>query len=174
MKFIFSTFLLLIALPVYTSTLNVERGQVYRGYEAYNEHATGDVCYITIRNVAPLISKGKHCYSISYVHNSLRNDIPKRELTVDTRVTNYHRREYPTVKTCAMNVDGTTYGDEIYEDETDILYNQILGGQFKESRIRYDYFLTLEPDNKLITRARVHVMKLFSEYDVDCVNLEKL
>ncbi|KHD89798.1 MAG: hypothetical protein OM95_01645 [Bdellovibrio sp. ArHS] len=153
-------------------TSNIKPGQVYVGKETYNEHPTGRICYVTIRDAQPLPQKGLHCQKIDFQFNSVREDLPKDILTVDSRVTNYHRPEYPQVRTCAMNVNGTTSGDEIYGDETSVLYNQIFGGSHSVGSIRYDYFLTLSPNKKTAVRARIHVLKSLSEYDVDCVNLE--
>ena len=153
-------------------TSNVKPGQVYVGKETFNEHSTGKVCYVTIKGTRAIPEKGLHCNNIEFQFNSIREDLPKDILSVDARVTNYHRPEFPETRTCAMNVNGTTSGDEIYGEETSILYNQIFGGSHSVSSTRFDYFLTLSPNKKLAARARIHVTQAFNEYDVDCVNLE--
>lgn len=153
-------------------TSNVKPGQVYIGKETYNEHSTGKICYVTIQGAQAIPAKGLYCNNIEFQFNSVREDLPKDILSVDSRITNYHRPEFPQVRTCAMNVNGTTSGNEIYGEDTSLLYNQIFGGSHSVGSTRYDYFLTLSSNKKLAVRARIHVMQSFNEYDVDCVNLE--
>ncbi len=153
-------------------TQQLKAGQIYMGKEAVNEHATGNNCFISVHEVMPYSDKGLHCYSAVFDFNSVREDMPKQPLKVDSRVTNYHRPEFPKVRTCAMNVDGTTSGNEIYGEDTTLLYNQIFGGDLQVGGTMFDFFLTLDPVKKTAIRARVHVRKTFDEYDVDCTNLE--
>jgi len=166
--------ILLFSTTTFAQTLSLSSGQVYQGIETFNERATGQICYITIHKVQPHNKKGLHCYRTTFSFNSNREDLPKSSLSVETRVTNYHRDEFPKVKTCALNIDGTTFGDEIYQDDTSILFNRILSGAHVAKRTNFDYFITIDPYSKLATRARVHVTKLFQEYDVDCINLSKM
>lgn len=163
-----------LAIESHAATQNLRVGEVYIGQETYNEHLTGNKCYITIRDVQPFPEKGLHCHIVDFQFSSIRPDIPKDFLRVDSRVTNYHRPEFPQLRTCAMNVNGTTSGPEIYAEDTSALYNQIFGGSHTDGGTRYDYFLTLGSVEKIAARARVHVVKAFSEYDVDCVNLERM
>lgn len=149
-------------------------GQIYMGQEAVNERLTGNNCFITVQRVEPFAEKGLHCNSIDFLFASERPDVPKDTLRVDSRVTNYHRAEYPKVRTCAVNVDGTTSGDEIYGQDTTALYNQIFGGAMTTGGVSYDYFLTLSPRTKEVARARVHIRDSSTEKDVDCVRLEKM
>lgn len=65
---------------VFSNTIEVKNHEVYRGVETYNEHKTGDICYITVRKVDPLPSKGLHCNQISYQFNSKRTELPKEVL----------------------------------------------------------------------------------------------
>lgn len=160
------------SIEAYAATHNLKSGQVYVGQETHNEQLTGKKCYITIQGVQALPDKGLHCHVVDFQFSSVRDDVPKEVLKVDSRLTNRHRSEFPQIRTCAMNIDGTTWGPEIYEDDTSVLYNQILGGTHTAGSVRYDYFLTLSPDTKLAVRSRVHVTKTFNEYDIDCVNLE--
>lgn len=155
-------------------THSVRRGDVFIGDELYNEHKTGNICYITINGLQEAPERGLHCYSIDFAFASIREDIPKEVLKVDSRITNYHRPEYPNFKTCAMNVNGTTSGDDIYGEDTANLYNQIFGGAHSTDSVQNDYFLTLSSKSKTVVRARIHVLKTFSEYNVDCVNLQKM
>jgi hypothetical protein len=164
----------LLSAQANASTQNLRAGQVYMGKEAVNEHLTGNNCFITIQRVEPFLEKGLHCHSAEFLFATVREDVPKGTLRVDSRVTNYHRPEFPKVRTCAMNVNGTTSGDEIYGDDTSVLYNQIFGGSMKEGGTQYDYFLTLAPDTREAVRARVHIQETLTERDVDCVRLKKM
>lgn len=155
-------------------TQNLKQGQVYIGHELLNERATGNSCFITIQDVRANNEKGLYCYTADFLFSSVRSDVPKDTLTVDSRITNYHRPEFPKVRTCAMNVNGTTSGNEIYGEDTSVLYNQIFGGETKLSGTQFDYFLTLAPDTKQAVRARVHIIDALEEKDVDCVALEKM
>jgi len=145
----------------------------YRGDEFYNGKPTGQACYIIIDRVVKN-PKGKHCYDISWRYASNRLDVPKVELNVSSRITNYHRREYPKMKTCAMNIDGTTDGIDIYSDDTSELKNDIFNGMKKVENIEFHNFLSISTDDKLISRARIHGLKWNKEWDVDCLNLDKI
>jgi hypothetical protein len=153
-------------------TQNLAARQTYVGQEYYDEHSTGRTCYVQVNGVRPYSEKGQHCYLVDMRVASLAADVPAQELTVSSRVTNYHRPEFPQKRTCALNIDGTSSGDELYGTDTSMIYNQIFAGQHNENGIRYDYFLTLDPVKKQATRARIHVMRLFTEHDIDCVGLE--
>jgi hypothetical protein len=155
-------------------TQNLKAGQIYMGHELLNEQATGNSCFLTIQKVEPYADKGLHCFSVEFLYASNRPDVPRDTLRVDSRITNYYRPEFPKVRTCAMNVNGTTSGDEIYGQDTQNLYNQIFGGESKAGGSQYDYFLTISPTTKLVSRARVHIQDLMTEKDVDCVQLEKM
>ncbi len=156
------------------SILNLRPGQVYMGKESLNERLTGNSCFITIHRVDLAPEKGMHCHSIDFLFASERTDVPKEALRVDSRVTNLHRSEYPGLRTCAMNVDGSTSGDEIYGEDTESLYNQSFGGGKRQDGIHYDYFLTVSPKTKDLVRARIHVLKILTERNFDCVRLEKM
>jgi hypothetical protein len=159
---------------VKAETINSRSGEVYVGLEAVNEHLTGNKCFITINSVAAFAEKGMHCHKVGFQFATNRLDVPKDFLSVESRITNYHRAEYPKVKTCALNIDGTSSGDEIYAEDTSRLYNQIFGGMHTSGGVRYDYFLTFAPNSKLPVRARMHIMETFQERDVECVRLEKM
>lgn len=162
----------LVSFNLFAQTLNLEVGQVYTGNETYNDQETGKICHIIIRDIIELKRKGLHCYKVSFSFESERTDLPMGDLSVDSRITNYHREEYPTLKTCALNIDGTTFGDEIYQDDTTILYNRIFGGMHTTKKTRFDYFLTLAPHTKEAISARIHIKKRWKkDYNIDCVNL---
>jgi hypothetical protein len=155
-------------------THNLIPHTVYGGLEAVGEVRTGNKCFVTIQEVGGLEAKGLHCYSIDFDFNSAREDVPKNTLHVESRVTNYHRPEFPQKRTCAQNIDGTTSGDEIYGTDTTVLYNQIFGGMMKVGDTQFDYFLTLSPLTKEPVRARIHIQNSSVERDLDCVNLERM
>lgn len=165
---------LLVGFQGSANTLNLKDRQIYVGAEVVNGQRSGDKCYITIQLIRPLAEKGLHCHSVDFLFATAREDVPKETLTVDSRITNYHRPEFPKTRTCAVNVNGTTSGNEIYETNTEILYNQIFGGRTELRGVQYDYFLTLSPVTKEAARARVHIQTATTEKDVDCTNLEKM
>ena len=105
------------------------------------------------------------------MHETLNLAVP---LKVVSRITNYHRPEYPQIKTCAKTLDSRTDSDEIIGLETSNLVTDTFGGTHKDGSVQYDYFLSLDRLDKTPTRSRIHVMKLFSEVDYDCVRLEKI
>lgn len=154
--------------------LSLKPGTVYMGKESLNERLTGNSCFITIHRVDLAPEKGMHCHSVDFLFASERTDVPKETLRVDSRVTNLHRSEYPGLRTCAMNVDGSTSGDEIYGEDTESLYNQSFGGGKNQDGTQYDYFLTVSPKTKDLVRARIHVLKILTERNFDCVRLEKM
>lgn len=166
--------LLLAGSAASAATNNLKIGQVYRGREMLNEQFTGNSCFITIQHVEPSIEKGLHCSSADFQFASVRDDVPKDVLHVESRLTNSHRPEFPNVRTCAMNVDGTTSRDDIYGEATAALYNQIFAGQSKIAWTQYDVFLTLSPQTKEAVLARIHIQGLLTEKNIDCVNLEKM
>lgn len=153
-------------------THKIISGTTYVGQEYYNDKATGQVCYVIADNVE-VNNKGKFCYDIKWRYASLRSDVVKNDLTVSSRITNYHRAEYPKLKTCVKNIDGTTDGDDIYGDNTDILVNDIFNGIFKEKGTEYHLFLSLNT-NKELKRARIHGLRWNKEWDVDCINLKEV
>lgn len=166
--------LLFFNLNIFASLINPEAVGVYIGDEVVMEKPTGNICYVTVNRVAKLEKKGMHCHETFFHFHTNRTDHPKGILRVDSRITNYHRSEYPRIKTCAMNVDGTTYGEDIYGSDTTDLYNRSFSGTHKVERTQYDYFLSFSAEDKMPTRARIHVLTWIKEYDIDCVNLEKM
>jgi hypothetical protein len=155
------------------NTHNLRNGMMFRGTEEVGERPSGKVCYVVIDYVMP-VSGWKHCYDIQFRFASNHPSVSKDYLQVRSRVSNYHRPEYPQVKTCATNIDGTTYNNDIYEDDTNILYNELFSGSHKSNKGEHHYHLTLSPVTKTLTRARFYTLKLFSETAVDCVNLKEV
>jgi len=145
----------------------------YKGEEYYNGKPTFNSCYVIVDRVQKN-EKGKHCYDVSWRYASNRTDVPKTQLIVSSRITNYHRAEYPEIKTCAMSIDGRTSGDDIYEDDYSELVNDIFNGRLDIKRTQYHHFLSLNVSDKTLKRARIHGLKWFKEWDVDCVNLQKV
>lgn len=169
-------FPIVLSSTTFAATNAVQRDQLYVGQEilvnGMHEQPTGNLCYIKIDDVRanPV---GKHCYNFDFQFLSNRPDISKDIFSVQTRITNYHRPEYPTTKTCAMNVDGTTYHDDIYGDNTNDLVNDISAGD-RAGRPKLDFFLSLSRETKLATRARIHFLSMLKEYSVDCAGLKLL
>lgn len=156
------------------SVLNVQSNQTYVGQEYVNDHATGNTCYVQVNNIENANKRGLHCNNLSaqFLHNNEK--INKEAVLLYSRVTNNHRPEYPQVKTCAMNIDGTTSGNEIYGMNTETLYNSLFSASGKNGTMSYDYFLTISPETKLATRSRIHMMSWFTENNIDCVHLKPL
>lgn len=164
--------LILLTSSALAQTNYLEQSTVYRGVEAVNEHTTGSYCYVTISRVYE-IDKGQHCYSSDVILSTHTDTgINNQVVNLNTRITNYHRREYPHKKTCAIGTDGTSYRDDIYSHETEGIYNKIFAGTHKEGSTQFDYFLTVHPDTKLASRFRVHILKPWLEKDIDCINLK--
>ena len=92
------------------STISENTEGLYQGEEQVNEHPTGRSCYLYI-DYAEVNPFGTHCYNLTTrpVFSTDRDSHPKDEVVVQGHVTNYHRPEYPKVKTCAMNMDGTNW-----------------------------------------------------------------
>jgi hypothetical protein len=157
------------------STISENTAGLYQGEEQVNEHPTGHTCYLYV-DYAAVNPVGNHCYNLTTrpVFSTDRDSHPKDEVVVQGQVTNYHRPEYPKVKTCAMNMDGKTSGNEIYGDDTANLYNQLFSWEAKYGRYQFDFFVNFSPVTKLPSRTRFHRMNWMSEKDYDCVNLQKL
>jgi hypothetical protein len=154
-------------------THTIKSNEVYRGLEYYNGKATNQVCYISIEKVI-INKKGHHCYDVKYQFMSNRTDTPKGLLNVSSRITNYHRVEYPRIKTCAKNIDGTTDGPDIYAENPEQLVNDIFNGMIKKERTEYHTFLSIDKLDKTLYQARIHGLRWNKEWDVDCLGLKKI
>lgn len=157
------------------SVVNAKNGDLYRGEEVVDGKATGGTCYLYTDYVESS-KKGLHCTQITArpVYFTDREIHPQDEMVTVARITNYHRPEYPRIKTCAMNVNGTTYGNEIYGQDTTQLYNQILSWEDTVNGYEFDFFISISAETKLPTRTRLHLLKFNTEKDYDCVRLQKL
>lgn len=164
--------LLILSGTANAKTLDAYSGQTLQGIEQINEHPTGNICYMVIRHVADQSNKGHHCYDIEAQFAFNNNNVKKDPVLLTSRVTNYHRSEYPQVKSCAANVNGKTSEQDIYENNTEILYTPFFSADEKNGSTQYDYFISIDPVTKSPSRARVHILKPFSETNYDCVNLK--
>lgn len=174
MKILLALYVSLFSLYTHAETLKTYAGQTLRGQELINEHPTGNICYVIVRQVTDQSQKGHHCHDIE-AQFAFNNDVISKEpITLASRVTNYHRSEYPTTKSCAANVDGKTSGQEIYGTDTEKLYTPFFSADGTIGNTKFDYFLSVDPKSKTLTRARVHILKWFSEKNYDCVNLKGL
>ncbi len=146
----------------------------YKGEEYVNQRRTGQICYVSVSRLKA--REGRiHCQDIEWRYASSRDDIPKVFFKGETAITNEHRVEYPEKITCAMNVNGTSFGDEIYSlSQTSILYTPFFHGLYQEGSTEFHHYLNLSPQSKDLVSARIHVLKMFREYDVDCLHLEKM
>lgn len=170
-------FLLTLVFGFYSqsATINATASELYIGEELLDEHSTGKTCYLYVDQVNP-IEKGQHCYSI-YVRPAFATDgdkMPKDGLVVSSRITNYHRSEYPSIKTCAMSLDGKTSGNDIYQSDDSKLYNDILGWNGRYNGSQFDFFVSISPVTKLPVRTRFHKLNWYSEKNYDCINLKNV
>lgn len=168
-----SKILLLLSMLLFSTakatTLDTYAGQTLQGIEQINEHTTGNICYVVIRGVVDKSSKGHHCYDLEVQFAFNNNNISKNPVLLMSRVTNYHRSEYPQVKSCAANINGKTSEHDIYENNTEILYTPFFSADEKNGSTQYDYFISIDPVSKMPSRARVHILKPFSETNYDCI-----
>lgn len=157
------------------ATISENTVGLYQGEEQVNEHPTGRTCYLYIDHAEENFI-GKHCYNLTTrpVFSTDRDSHPQQKLVVQGRVTNYHRPEYPAVKTCAMSLDGKTSENDIYGNDSANLYNQLFASVSQYEGYQFDFFVTFSPVTKLPSRTRLHRMNWMSEKDYDCVNLQKL
>jgi hypothetical protein len=157
------------------ATIESNSGELYQGSEYLNEHPTGRICYVYLDYVVanPV---GKHCYSLTTrpVFATDRDQHPKDEIELRSRITNQHRPEYPGLKTCATSLDGKTSGNDIYSDQTEGIYTQFFAWAGVHDGDQYDFFLTFSPESKRPVRARLHRMNWLSEKNYDCVGMQKL
>lgn len=165
----------LFASTVFATTLRSQNGDLYQGQEYVNEQPTGQACYLYI-DAVDVNPVGKHCFNLTTrpVFTTDRNTHPQDEIVVMGHITNFHRTEYPKVKTCARSLDGKTSGHDIYGDETTGIYNQLFSWDGKYNGNQFDFFVTFSSANKLPSRTRLHKLSTFSETNYDCLNLQKL
>lgn len=176
MKKIFISLLTIFTgLSGHSATIHSVGGELYQGSELVNEKATGKTCYLYLDTVEanPV---GLHCYKLTTrpVFTTDRANLPQDEIVVLGRITNYHRSEYPQLKTCAMNLRGQTSENDIYGNDDATLYNQLFSWQGKQGATQFDFFVTYSPVTKTPIRTRMHKMNRMSETDYDCVNLQKI
>jgi hypothetical protein len=166
--------LLTLGLTAQAATNNSQPGDFYIGTESINEHPTGNLCYLYVDYVQSSL-KGKHCseMQVRAIFSTNSEQFPKDDITLVSRITNYHRAEYPQQKTCAINNEGKTSGNDIYSDDDSNLYNDILGwnGTFKGSKL--DLFVSLSSVSKTPVRVRFHKLNWMSEINYDCTQLKK-
>lgn len=157
------------------ATISENTVGLFQGEEQVNEESTGQTCYLYVDN-AEVNAVGHHCYNLTTrpIFSTDRESHPKGEIVVQGQVTNYHRAEYPAVKTCAMSLDGKTSGNDIYGTDTTNIYNQLFSWESEYAGYQFDFFVTFSSVTKLPTRTRLHRMNWMSEKDYDCVNLQKL
>lgn len=157
--------LIFISNLVLASTHNFYPGKVYKGHERINETNTNEQCIVKIQEIVPAMNK-MHCYHIKWTYFSKSFE---GLYDVTGRVTNRHRPEYPSLVTCATKTDNTTYGHEIYGDDTSLIYNQIfLGDHFVDDE-SHNYFLTLSQFTKELIRTRVYIVRGSNETTIDCI-----
>lgn len=159
----------------FAATINSQNGDLYQGKEIVNDQPTGKICYLYVDYVEanPV---GKYCHNLTTrpVFSTDRATQPQDPIVVQSRVTNYHRPEYPQIKTCAMNLDGKTSGNDIYGDQDANLYNELFAWEGQYDGSQFDFFVTLSAQTKLPIRTRLHKLNWHSETDYDCVDLIKL
>lgn len=173
MKNLICTVLLILSSKSYSAINNSISGEFYIGQEMVNELYTGNLCYLYVDQVNKS-AKGKHCseMQVRAIFSTDNNNLPKQGNTLISRITNYHRSEYPQQKTCALSLEGRTDGNDIYADDDLNLYNDILSAALKYNGSQLDLFVSLSPVTKKPVRVRIHKLKYLSEINYDCVNLK--
>lgn len=157
------------------ATISENTVGLFQGEEQVNEQPTGRACYLYVDR-AEANPVGRHCYNLITrpVFSTDQDSHPKNEIIVMGHITNFHRPEYPAVKTCAMSLDGKTSDNDIYGVDTTNLYSQLFSWEAQYGGYQFDFLVTFSPATKLPVRTRLHRMNWMSEKDYDCVNLQKL
>lgn len=174
-KVILSLLVLCAAVTSHAAVINTQAVGLYQGDEYVNEHPTGRACYLYVDRVGAN-DKGKYCHAMTVraVFSTDRDQHPQEEITVESRVTNYHRPEYPQIKTCAMTTENKTSGMDIYQDDDTQLYIQFLSWNGKYNGAEFDLFVTNSPETKAPSRVRLHKLTWFTEKNYDCLLSQKL
>lgn len=157
------------------TTVKVQSGDLYQGEEQVNEKSTGRSCYVYLDRIEnnPV---GKYCYNLTARPKFFtdREIHPQDEITTQSRITNAHRPEYPQFKTCATSLDGKTSGNDIYGDDDSLIYTQFFAWAGDYNGNSFDFFITIAPETKQLSRIRLHKINWFSETNYDCVELQKM
>lgn len=176
MKLIFTLLFLLMTAGSFVgaTSLKVQSGHLYQGEESFQDQKTGNVCYLRIDYVEPA-SFGRHCYKIIAQAAFLtdQDELPNEPITLQSRVTNMHRAEYPKIKSCAVNENGKTSENDIYQEDAEKIYTSFFAGELKRGSTTFSLFLSIDPESKTPSRVRLHQMGWFSEASYDCLNLKQ-
>ncbi|MDD0853532.1 hypothetical protein HBN50_10505 [Halobacteriovorax sp. GB3] len=157
--------------------INLNEEEIYLGRELYMGKPTGASCYVQVKQILPLESKGRHCHQITarIGFTSKNEKHYKEDVTLYSRITNYHEAQYPHVKTCAeRNLefrDDRYFDVDIHGEDTTHLYNQIFSAEVKAKGQQQHFFLSFSAKEKTLSRAKLHTLSWFSEKDWECVNL---
>lgn len=158
------------------TTFNFPEGAVLLGKEYYNHKPTGATCYVQLNYAEDASFIGSHCYRLhlrfGFTTNNERH--VKDVIPLQSRITNYHRVDYPQMKSCAEptiggNFDGAEV--DIYAAETANLYNQIFSWEKKVNKLRQSVHLSFSKDSKSPVNLRLHTLSWHTESDWDCKHL---
>lgn len=154
----------------HAAVINSTAGDFFQGREYVNEQPTGKLCYLYVDQVASS-NKGQHCQTMAVraVFATDRSEQPQDQIIVESPVTNYHRAEYPAIKTCAMNLQGKTSENDIYQHEDTNLYIQFLSWNGKVNGNSFDLFVTNSAVTKSPVRVRLHKLNWHTETNFDCL-----
>lgn len=157
----------------FANTFNFSERNILIGKEYFNTRPTGASCYVQLDYIEEVSFIGSHCYRLyitfGFSHNNsshVRDVIP-----LQSRVTNYHRADYPELKSCAEPVVGGNYDGaevDIYGEETALLYNQIFSWEKKVNRLRQSVHLSFSKESKEPVNLRLHTLSWHRESDWDC------
>lgn len=175
MRLIFSLSSFFILTSLNAEIVNVGEGDVYQGFEYKNERPTGLYCYLFVKRVEPS-PRGMHCtlMNVQPIFSSKIPGSPDTEWSVLSSVTNYHRREYPERKTCAMTIDGHLDNDDIYSEDTTNIYNRLFSSMVQKNGVQFDFFVKISPENKEPFEFRLHRLSFWSESSWDCLHLKRM
>lgn len=169
--------LLLFSVGALSKTVKVMPMQTYIGKEYVNQKRTGNSCVVVVNNIYAHAQKGNACtkMDVSYYFHAEEMKGEQNYGMVQSRVTNYHTKEYPELKSCAEPVileNGLRADADIYGDDTTYLVSPVFNGQRDVDGKEYHYFVSVSKETKEITRAAVNRVSWFSETLYECMDFQ--
>mgnify|MGYP000383277383 CR=1 FL=1 len=152
----------------FASTFIFPERSILLGEEFYNHKATGNRCFVQLDYVEDLHSLGNHCYKLHVKFGfTTKNQRHVRDtIALQSRVTNYHRVDYPALKSCAEPIRGGNFDGaeiDIYGAETAELYNQIFSWEKKVNKLQQSVHLSFSKETKAPTVLRLHTLNWLRE-----------
>lgn len=167
----------LFSMNAFASSVNIYSGQTFVGQEQVDFKPTGKTCVVTVQNLFDYSIKGNTCKQVKVSYHFHNEELSREQQTgkMQTRVTNYHTKEYPQKRSCAEPMyleNGVKAKADIYGEDTTYLYNPMFNGEADVDGTEFHYFLSISGYTKTPTRAAINVVGWFSETLWECVNLQ--